>query len=219
MPKPPRPNTPRTSKRSWPSRVPAGSSAGAATGWPQEAQTSQASSTPAPQWGHVSVASGSFGGVTPSRSRSAGTPIVAGIVRAGALCAPSWPAGPRPRGNQDANRFVSPGVHVRETNGEAGMNPTAQLETTRLEAWLTDNYATAYRTACLITRQPADAEEAVQEAFLRAWRFRDALPAGDGHRAWLYRVLVNACYSKLRTEIPRRDRSAGPAPLDGLADE
>jgi len=106
-----------------------------------------------------------------------------------------------------------------ETTGEAGVNPTAQLETTRLEAWLTDNYATAYRTACLITRQPADAEEAVQEAFLRAWRFRDALPAGDGHRAWLYRVLVNACYSKLRTEIPRRDRSAGPAPLDGLADE
>ncbi len=98
------------------------------------------------------------------------------------------------------------------------MNPTVELNTERLEAWLTDNYATAFRTACLITRQPADAEEAVQEAFLRAWRFRAALPAGDGHRAWLYRVLVNACYSKLRTEIPRRDRSAGAAPLDDLRD-
>lgn len=98
------------------------------------------------------------------------------------------------------------------------MNRTVQLEPTQLETWLNDNYAAAYRTACLITRQPADAEEAVQEAFLRAWRFRNALPSGEGHRAWMYRVLVNACYSKLRTEIPRRDRSAGSAPLDQLVD-
>ncbi len=98
------------------------------------------------------------------------------------------------------------------------MSPTAQQESTQLESWITESYAMAYRTACLITRNPADAEEAVQEAFLRAWRFREALPPGEGHRPWLYRVLVNACHSKLRTEIPRRDRSAGSTPLDELPD-
>ena len=44
----------------------------------------------------------------------------------------------------------------------------------------------------------------MQEAFLRVWRFRDALPEGDGMQPWLYRVLVNTCYSQLRREVPRR---------------
>jgi len=87
-----------------------------------------------------------------------------------------------------------------------------------LGEWLDEDYARAYRTACLILRNPKDAEEAVQEAFLRAWRFRAALPAGDGRRAWMYRVLVNACYSHLRRELPRRERAAGPAGLGDVAD-
>ena len=83
--------------------------------------------------------------------------------------------------------------------------------------WLDEDYDRAYRTACLIVRNRADAEEAVQEAFLRAWRFRDALPDGDARRPWLYRVLVNACYSHLRREVPRRERAAGDAALAHLA--
>jgi len=58
----------------------------------------------------------------------------------------------------------------------------------------------------LLCGNPDDAREAVQDAFLRAWRFRDALPAGEGRDPWLYRVIVNACYSKLRKEVPRRVR-------------
>lgn len=72
--------------------------------------------------------------------------------------------------------------------------------------WVGTRYARAFRTAVLICGNPADAEEAVQDAFLRAWRFRDALPSDDRRDAWLYRVLVNACYSKLRKEVPIRDR-------------
>ena len=86
----------------------------------------------------------------------------------------------------------------------------------QLEVLLVEGYGRAYRTAYLIMRNPADAEEAVQEAFLRVWRFRASLPAGDGIQPWLYRVLVNTCYSQLRKEVPRRDRSAGDAALPGL---
>ncbi len=71
-----------------------------------------------------------------------------------------------------------------------------------------------YRTAVLICGNPADAEEAVQDAFLRAWRFRDALPKDGRRDAWLYRVLVNACYSKLRKEVPRRERERDRIDLD-----
>ncbi len=92
--------------------------------------------------------------------------------------------------------------------------------TVELEQWLADGYATSFRTACLILGNRADAEEAVQEAYLRAWRFRDSLSGGDPRR-WLYRVVVNTCNSKLRTEIPhrdRRDRSDPAAELEERTD-
>jgi RNA polymerase sigma-70 factor (ECF subfamily) len=94
-----------------------------------------------------------------------------------------------------------------------------------LGAWLDESYAKAYRTAVLICGDPDDAREAVQDAFLRAWRFRDALPDGDGRDPWLYRVVVNACYSKLRKEVPRRNRERARLDeqlhdsLDGRIDE
>ena len=80
-----------------------------------------------------------------------------------------------------------------------------------LGAWLEEGYARSFRTACLILGNRHDAEEAVQEAFLRAWRFRASLGTGADVRPWLYRVVVNTCNSKLRQEIPHRERRT----LDG----
>jgi RNA polymerase sigma-70 factor (ECF subfamily) len=79
-----------------------------------------------------------------------------------------------------------------------------------LGEWVQARYARTYRTAVMICGNRADAQEAVQDAFLRVWRFRDALPVGAKRDAWLYRVLVNACYSKLRQEVPRRERERAP---------
>jgi RNA polymerase sigma factor (sigma-70 family) len=73
-----------------------------------------------------------------------------------------------------------------------------------LAAWLQESYDRSYRTAWLIVRNGADAEEAVQEAFLKVWRFRHALPEGEAMRPWFYRVLVNASISLLRREKPRQ---------------
>jgi RNA polymerase sigma-70 factor (ECF subfamily) len=78
-----------------------------------------------------------------------------------------------------------------------------------LADWLEAGYARAYRTAYLLVRDARDAEEAVQEAYLRVWRFRASLPDGAGREPWLYRVLVNTCYSFLRREVPRRARQSG----------
>jgi len=80
-----------------------------------------------------------------------------------------------------------------------------------LADWLEEGYAPAFRTACLILHNRADAEEAVQEAFLRAWRFRAAVPSSEGVQPWLYRVVVNACLSKLRSDT-RRSAALGFGP-------
>src|SRR5271157_3585874 len=88
----------------------------------------------------------------------------------------------------------------------------------QLAEWLEDGYAASFRTACLILGNRADAEEAVQDAYLRAWRFRDSLTAVPSIRPWLYRVVVNSCYSKLRQEIPHRDRRASDEPLAQVAE-
>ena len=87
-----------------------------------------------------------------------------------------------------------------------------------LDEWLRSDYATAYRTACLVLRDPVEAQDAVQEAFLRVWRFRDAVPEGEARRAWLYRVVVNACVSRLRAERARTGKDSGAEALAGLAD-
>jgi RNA polymerase sigma-70 factor (ECF subfamily) len=95
------------------------------------------------------------------------------------------------------------------------MAHTAEVDA--LAIWLDEGYPTAFRTACLILGNPSDAEEAVQEAFLRAWRFRASLSSGSDVRRWLYRVVVNTCNSKLRTEIPHRDRRAHDSELEHVA--
>jgi RNA polymerase sigma-70 factor (ECF subfamily) len=87
-----------------------------------------------------------------------------------------------------------------------------------LDAWLKRDYPTAYRTACLVLRDPVEAQDAVQEAFLRVWRFRDAIPAGDARKAWLYRVVVNACVSRIRSERSRTGKDDGDLGLETLPD-
>ncbi|MDX6630874.1 MAG: hypothetical protein QOH00_3120 [Gaiellales bacterium] len=48
-----------------------------------------------------------------------------------------------------------------------------------------------------------DAEELVQETFLRAWRKRDTFAGGVGLRAWLYKIATNACLDAIRARKRR----------------
>src|SRR5262249_39551459 len=48
-----------------------------------------------------------------------------------------------------------------------------------------------------------DAEDMVQEAFLRAWRWRETFEGRASFRAWLYKIATNACLDALK-QRPRR---------------
>jgi RNA polymerase sigma-70 factor (ECF subfamily) len=48
-----------------------------------------------------------------------------------------------------------------------------------------------------------DAEDMVQEAFLRAWRKRRSFEGRSSFRAWLYRIATNACLDALERRPPR----------------
>jgi RNA polymerase sigma-70 factor (ECF subfamily) len=49
-----------------------------------------------------------------------------------------------------------------------------------------------YAGAMRLTRNPADAEDLLQEAYLRAYRGFASFEEGTNLRAWLYRILTNA---------------------------
>jgi RNA polymerase sigma-70 factor (ECF subfamily) len=70
-----------------------------------------------------------------------------------------------------------------------------------------------YRLAGLLLGDQAEAEDATQEALLRAWRSAGTLRDPDGFPAWFDRILVNICRDRLR----RRTRVRF-IPLDGVAD-
>lgn len=64
----------------------------------------------------------------------------------------------------------------------------------------------AYNLACWLLRDPHEAEDAVQDACVRAFRSMDRFRGGDG-RPWLLAIVRNGCYSRLR----ERQRTPAPA--------
>ena len=60
-----------------------------------------------------------------------------------------------------------------------------------------------YSAALQMTRNPADAEDVVQETFLKAYRAYDTFTAGTNLKAWLYRILTNTYINKYRKQQRR----------------
>ena len=71
----------------------------------------------------------------------------------------------------------------------------------------------AYRLAGLLLADATEAEDATQDALVRAWRSSGSLRDASSFQAWFDRILVNVCRDRLRRE--RRIRFIA---LDGVAE-
>lgn len=71
-----------------------------------------------------------------------------------------------------------------------------------LEALYTACFHKLYRFALSLTRIPSEAEEIVQETFLRALQQANKLPADANLDAWLFRAAKNIHISRLRKNRP-----------------
>jgi RNA polymerase sigma-70 factor (ECF subfamily) len=61
-----------------------------------------------------------------------------------------------------------------------------------------------YAVATLILRDRSRAQDAVQDAFVSAWKGLSALRKPDAWDAWLHRLTVRACFASVRREKRRR---------------
>lgn len=74
-----------------------------------------------------------------------------------------------------------------------------------------------YAVACRLTRNPAEAQDLVQDALVKAMRARDQFSAGTNLKAWLYRILTNTFINQYRRGGLEKSVLDGPD-ADPLAD-
>jgi RNA polymerase sigma-70 factor (ECF subfamily) len=64
-----------------------------------------------------------------------------------------------------------------------------------------------YAAAMRMTRNPADAEDLVQETYLKAYRGFGGFQEGTNLKAWLYRILTNTFINSYRSKKRRPDET------------
>ena len=79
------------------------------------------------------------------------------------------------------------------------LEPQDQL---RFEQLVLPHLDSATNLARWLLRNPADAEDVVQEAFLRAYRFFADRFRGSDARAWVLQIVRNTCYTWLQKNRP-----------------
>lgn len=104
--------------------------------------------------------------------------------------------------NGQAERPEGQGTGV-ETSAESTAERSARFERDALE-FLDQMYSAALR----MTRNPADAEDLVQETYAKAYASFHQFREGTNLKAWLYRILTNTFINSYRKKQREPQRSA-----------
>src|SRR5689334_24779340 len=61
-----------------------------------------------------------------------------------------------------------------------------------------------YSAGLRLTKNERDAEDLVQDTFLRAYRFFDKFERGTNIKAWLFKILTNSFINRYRRSVKER---------------
>jgi RNA polymerase sigma-70 factor (ECF subfamily) len=106
------------------------------------------------------------------------------------------------------------GLGASQGGARLGQGPKA-AEATLFDEMATQHLDSLYRTALRLTGRPQDAEDLVQETYLRAWRSLHTYRPGTNPKAWLFRILHNAHIDRFRASsrtVPTVDELEGQDP-------
>jgi RNA polymerase sigma-70 factor (ECF subfamily) len=131
------------------------------------------------------------------------------------LDGPRWPAAQRPLGE---DRLYVPGVSSVSDVGETGVpllsEETAEQRSARFERDALPFLDQLYAAALRMTRNPADAEDLVQETFVKAFAAFHQFQEGTNLKAWLYRILTNTFINTYR----KKQRQPQQSPTEQIED-
>ena len=112
------------------------------------------------------------------------------------------------------------GTHTAPTRAggylaaEKTQRETAERQNARFERDALPFLDQLYAAALRMTRNPADAEDLVQETYLRAYRGFEGFREGTNLKAWLYRILTNTFINNYR----KRQRQPQQSPTEQIED-
>src|SRR3970282_1099798 len=98
--------------------------------------------------------------------------------------------------------------------GSAAAPPEDPALRDRFEREVLPILSNLYGAALRLTRNPQDAEDLVQETYLRAFRGFSGFQEGTNLRAWMYRILTNTFINTYR----KKQRERATVQEDDLED-
>ncbi|MFG1928315.1 sigma-70 family RNA polymerase sigma factor [Cryptosporangium sp. NPDC048952] len=141
----------------------------------------------------------------------------ASVLRSGSVPTPIHPGEDLPTAPQPddaASVDTQPGTDAAVEAAPARSEETVAERNARFERDALPFLDQLYAAALRMTRNPADAEDLVQEAFVKAYAAFHQFQEGTNLKAWLYRILTNTFINNYR----KRQRQPQQSPTEQIED-
>lgn len=99
-------------------------------------------------------------------------------------------------------------AHQRISDSAVVASASAAARAIAFESFAEEHLVAAYRLASAVMGREGEAEDAVHDAFLAAWRNWDALHNDAARSRWFDTIVVNTCRNMLRRKRTRKSHAS-----------